>query len=68
MLEDGSVATWTGQGVGKMTGRGFAVGWRRSLLFQTASAQLVRLNGTAVVFRFEVDENGNTHTRRWRWK
>ena len=68
MFRDGSVATWTGQGIGRMTGRGTAVSWRGSIYFHTASSQLARLNGVPVVYEYEVDENGKTHTKSWEWK
>jgi len=67
MTKDGEMATWTGGGVGKMTARGGA-SYRGAIYFQTASPKLARLNGMAVVFEHEVDENDNTHGKLWEWK
>ncbi len=63
MTKDGEVATWTGHGVGKFTGRVSAVSFRGAVYFQTSSAKLARLNTVAVDFEHEVDENGNTHAK-----
>jgi hypothetical protein len=68
MIKDGEMASWTGQGVGKFTGRGGAVSFRGALYYQTSSSKLARLNSVAVVFEFEVDETGNTHGKFWEWK
>lgn len=68
MTRDGEMAYWTGQGVGRFTGRGSASIWRGSLFYQTSSQKLARLNSIAVVFEYEVDENGNTHDKLWEWK
>jgi hypothetical protein len=68
MTTEGAVATWRGQGVGRFTGRGTAVSWRGAVYYQSQSEKLARLNGVAVVFEFEVDENGNTHATSWEWK
>ncbi len=66
--KDGDVATWTGNGVGKLTGRGSAVSWRGAIYYQSASPKFARLNGVAGVFEYEVDENGNTQAKIWEWK
>ena len=68
MTKDGSMATWRGEGVGRFTGRGTAVSWRGALYYQTASPSLARLNSVVVIFEFEVDENGKTHSKAWEWK
>ncbi len=68
MTKDGEVATWTGQGVGRFTGRGSAVSFRGALYYQTTSTELARLNSIAIVFEYETDENGNTHAKFWEWK
>ncbi len=62
------MASWTGQGVGKFTGRGSAVSFRGAVYYQTTSAKLAHLNNIAVVFEYETDENGNTHGKFWEWK
>ena len=67
VMQDGEMATWKGQGVGKLLAGG-AVSYRGALYYSTASLKLARLNTIAVVFEFEVDANGNTHTKSWEWK
>ena len=68
MTKEGEMATWSGQGVGRFTGKGRAVSWRGAIYYQTASQKLARLNGVAVIFEYEVDENDNTHAKLWEWK
>ena len=60
-------ATWKGQGVGKFLGGG-AVSYRGAVYYSTTSPKLARLNTVAAVFEFEVDPQGNTHTKLWEWK
>jgi hypothetical protein len=64
---DGNSATWKGQGVGKLVGGG-AVSYRGAVYFSTASPKLARLNDVAALFEFEVDADGNTHSKLWEWK
>ena len=68
MTDDGQMATWRGQGVGRFTGHGMAAVWRGAIFFQTASERLARLNGIAVVFEFETDENGKIANKLFEWK
>ncbi|MCZ7356452.1 MAG: hypothetical protein O8C66_03180 [Candidatus Methanoperedens sp.] len=68
MTRDGEALTYTAQGVGKFTGRGSAVSFRGSLYFQTSSQKLARLASVAVIFEYEMDENGKTHAKLWEWK
>jgi hypothetical protein len=63
---DGEIATWRGQGVGRRNGGGTA--WRGAIYYQTACERLVALNGMAVVFEFDVDEQGETEARIWEWR
>lgn len=44
------------------------VSYRGALFYSTASPSLARLNSVATVFEFEVDAEGNTHTKSWEWK
>ena len=67
MSEDGETATWKGGGVGKFTGGG-AVSFRGAIYYSSASPKLARLNGIAVIFEFDVDADGNTHSKVWEWK
>ena len=64
---DGEFATWTGLGTGRLLPGG-AVNYRGSLNFSTPSAKLGALNGNSVVFEFDVDAEGNTHSQFWEWK
>ena len=68
MTKDGETASWTGQGIGRFTGRGSAVSWRGAIFFQSTSQKLARLNGVAAVFEYDVDQNGNTSSNIWEWK
>lgn len=67
MTKDNDVATYTAQGIGKFI-EGGAATWRGSLFFQTMSKKLAHLNSIAVLFEYEVDENGNTQAKLWEWK
>jgi hypothetical protein len=70
MTKDGSgeTATWTGQGVGRLTGGG-RVSYRGSLFFRANSTgKLSFLNNIVTVFEYEVDESGNTTAKMWEWK
>jgi hypothetical protein len=64
---DGNNATWKGQGVGKFV-EGGAVSYRGAVYYSTASPKLARLNSVAAVFEFDVDAEGNTHSKLWEWK
>jgi hypothetical protein len=67
MTKDGDVASWKGQGVGKF-GPGGTVSYRGAVFYSSVSPKLARLNSCATIFEFEVDANGNTHTKFWEWK
>ncbi len=68
MTKDGKLLSWTGHGVGRPTGQGTAVSWRGAIFYQTTAPEFARLNGMAVVFEYETDENGRTHAKIWEWK
>ena len=68
MIKDGDAMTFIGHGVGKFTGHGSATSFRGDNYIQTSSAKFAHLNSVAIVFEFEVDENGNTHAKFWEWK
>ncbi len=68
MTHDGGMATWRGQGAGRFSGSGGAVTWRGAIYYETASPQLAKLNGTAVVYEYESDESGKTEAKYWEWK
>ena len=67
MTRDG-IGTWSGTGVGRFTGKGSAVSFRGAVYFQTGAQQLARLNQVAVVYEWDVDENGSAEARFTEWK
>ena len=64
---DGEGATWKGQGVGKFVAGG-AISYRGAVYYNSASPKFARLNTVAAVFEFEVDAQGNIHSKLWEWK
>jgi len=64
---DGDMVTWVGQGVGKL-GSGGSATWRGAVFYSTTAPKLARLNGVAVVFEYEADQQGNTSSKVWEWK
>ncbi len=66
MTKEG-VLTWKGSGVGKFTERG-GISYRGTIYYQTTIERLLRLNGTAVIFEHEVDEENNINTIGYEWK
>ena len=67
MTKDGKMATWTGHGVGTTKKDGTA-SYRGAIYYQTMPPKWSRLNKVAVLFEYEVDANGNTHSEYWEWK
>ena len=67
VMADGGSATWKGAGMGKF-GEGGAVSYRGAIYYTTTSPKLARLNSCAAVFEFDVDAQGNTHSKNWEWK
>ena len=67
MTKDGDRATHIGQGAGRFKPGG-GVSWRGAVYFQTASPNLARLNGIALVFEYEIDANDNVSAKHWEWK
>ena len=61
------MATWKGQGSGKLTPGGGAT-YRGSIHFLTASGKLARLAGMAAVFEYNTDANDNVSSKLWDWK
>ena len=68
ITHDAEVVTWKGSGVGKFVGNNGAVSYRGAIYYSTASQKLARLNGGAAVYEFDVDAEGNTHSKFWEWK
>jgi hypothetical protein len=67
MTAAGDTAQWRGAGRGRFTEQG-GVSFRGAVYYQTASERLGRLNGVAVVFEHEADQEGNITTKYWEWK
>jgi hypothetical protein len=67
VTNQGETATWTGHGVGVRNKDGSA-SYRGAIYFQAMPAQLSRLNKVAVLFEYQVDAEGNTHSEYWEWK
>ena len=65
--KDGKMATWTGHGVGVTKKDGGAT-YRGALYYQTMPPRWSRLKKVAVLFEYEVDAEGNTHSEYWEWK
>jgi len=68
MTGQGDVVTWSGQGIGRLTGQGTGSSWRGAIYYKTSSEQLGRLNSVAAIFEHEVDGEGNVHNLVWEWK
>jgi hypothetical protein len=67
MTQEGELVTWKGSGLGKFKEKG-AVSYRGILYYRTTSQKLARLNAAPGVFEYEVDPEGNTHSKIWEWK
>ena len=67
MLSDGKTATWTGHGVGTTNKDGTA-SYRGSIYYQSMPPEWSRLNKVAVLFEYEIDGEGDTHSQYWEWK
>ena len=68
MTQEGEMATFTAAGAGKFTGQGGAASFRGAVYFQSTSSKLAALNGTAVVYEWDVDADGNGAWNLWEWK
>lgn len=64
---DGQIVTWQAIGVGRFT-EGGAVRYRGTISYTTSSAKLAHLNSVAGVFEFDVDRDGNTHSKLFDWR
>ena len=53
------MGTYIGSGAGRFTGKGSAVSFRGAIYYQGASGKLAPLNGLALVYEWDVDDNGN---------
>ena len=67
MTADGDVATWNGQGTGRLLPGG-GVSYRGAIHFLSATGKLAKLAGTAAVFEHNVDASDNIASKCWEWK
>ena len=67
MSAQGDMGSWSGQGVGRFTEAG-GVSFRGSIFYHMASGSWERLSGTATVFEWEIDGEGNVKGSVWEWK
>ena len=68
MSKDGDSLTWTGHGVGKPKGTGFASSWRYSIVMRTTASKWARLNGVLGIGEWELDDAGDGRAQIWEWK
>ena len=67
MTQGGDTATFKAAGAGKFTNAAGAVAFRGAIYHETASEGLSALNGLAVVYEWDVDEDGNAKFVGWEW-
>ena len=67
MTQSGDTATFRAAGVGKFTNAAGAVAFRGTIYYSSQSTALAALNGLAVVYEWDVDENGNANLKGWEW-
>src|SRR5262245_14619469 len=67
MGRGGEMATWIGQGIGKVQKDG-SVSYRGAVYYQTSSPSWSRLNSVAAIFEYEVDAQGSSSSQVWEWK
>jgi hypothetical protein len=68
MAGDSEVATFTGEGIGRVDPSG-NIKWRAAFFYQTTSAgKLAFLNNLVGVSENEVDAEGNVIEKNWEWK
>jgi hypothetical protein len=68
IMADGQVGKWSGMAAGRSTGSGPAASYRGALCFDTLPTQLARLSDVALLFEWEVDEQGNAKSPLYEWK
>jgi hypothetical protein len=67
MTEDGATLTWSGPGLGHLTGAG-AASWRGSVIYESASPAFAELTSVVVLFEFDTDESGKVSGKFYEWK
>ena len=68
MGKGGEMGMYYVNGVGKMTGKGTGATFRGALYMMSQTPKWSALNGIALIYEYETDENGNTHVKAWEWK
>src|SRR5262249_43010152 len=68
ITKDGDMAAYRGSGVGRFTGQGSAVSLRGGVFYQGATRELSRLYGLALVFEWDVGEQGKGKFSLLGWK
>jgi hypothetical protein len=65
---EGEMATYTGEGVGRISSSG-GTSWRGSVFFSTMSkGKIGFLNNLIGIFEVEIDAEGNFTNDTWEWK
>lgn len=64
VTNEGDSVTWRAIGVGRLSPGG-SVAYSGALSYATSAARLARLNDISGIFQFEVDPEGNTHSKTW---
>ena len=68
MTEESELATYTGEGVGRVSSSG-SINYRGSIFYSTSSnGKLAFLNNVIGVFESEIDIEGNFSEKIWEWK
>ena len=68
MSMSGEMAWYKATGTMKMEKKGPMPVWRGVLYIQSPTPKWSALNGKAIVYEYEMDENENTHVKLWGWK
>lgn len=66
--QDGQMATVKGAGVGRVTGKGPAVNFRGAVYFDGGGPKLAWLTQMAVLYEWDVEEDGSAQARFTEWK
>jgi hypothetical protein len=68
MSKSGEMACYKATGTMKMEKKGPMPVWRGVLYIMSPTPKWSALNGKAVVYEYEMDENENTHVKLYEWK
>lgn len=60
----GDIITWKGIGTGRYTESG-SIQYCGSVSFSTTAQKFMKLNAVSGVFQWEIDAEGNTHSKMW---